>query len=121
MQRERQEVELPVVRFARKHGVLALKLNLQGRRGMPDDLFLFPGGRTLFIEFKAPGEQPTALQLFTHQQLRSLGYEVKVIDDPRIGIRCITEELEAARVPAEGDQVPAIKPRRRTVARPRNG
>ena len=50
-------VEGAVVKWARGRGAIALKLNLIGSTGWPDRLFLAPGGRLAFVEFKRP-DQP---------------------------------------------------------------
>ncbi|OZI58735.1 VRR-NUC domain-containing protein [Bordetella genomosp. 1] len=59
------------------------------RRSVPDRLRLRqvpPEHRALvgryvhFIEFKAPGDKPTAAQVREHERLRALGYRVDVID-----------------------------------------
>lgn len=34
------------------------------------------------VEIKAPGEKPRPLQLSRHRMLRSLGFQVYVLDDP---------------------------------------
>ena len=59
------------------------KLKLTGRRPGVPDVHLpvesadgLDGG--LWIEFKKPGEKPTAVQLEWHQRLRNLGHRVKV-------------------------------------------
>jgi hypothetical protein len=66
-------------------------------------MFLIPGGKPLFVEFKAPGEKPRKLQEHIHIILRRLGYEVKVFDSAE---RCISEilgALEASRLSKEGN------------------
>jgi hypothetical protein len=35
-----------------------------------------------FVEVKKPGKSPGALQLQRHKQIRSLGFQVFVLDDP---------------------------------------
>lgn len=60
-------------------GGRALKLNT-GVRGMPDRLILLPGENAVFVEMKAPGEQPRLLQQKRITQLRELGFWVEVID-----------------------------------------
>lgn len=40
--------------IALEHGCIAGKVNMDGRRGWPDGLFLFPGGHVWFVEFKHP-------------------------------------------------------------------
>ena len=49
-------------------------------------IILFSGGRVGFVEVKAPGKQPRALQLSRHEELKALGFLVFVLDnDERIG------------------------------------
>lgn len=62
-------------------GIVAVKLNLRSRRHFPDRMILLPFGRTVFIEFKRPGEEPRAAQLSNHRWLRSLGHIVGVFDN----------------------------------------
>ena len=57
---------------------------------MPDRLVLLPSGRMAFVELKAPGKKPRALQLARHRLLRRLGFQVYVID----GIEQIDSVLE---------------------------
>ena len=61
-------------------GGLALKLAPMGLAGIPDRLVLLPHARACFVELKAPGELPRALQLSRHRMLRALGFTVLVID-----------------------------------------
>jgi hypothetical protein len=39
-----------------------------------------PGGRIVFVELKAPGKKPTAIQLHVHKLLQELSADVRVID-----------------------------------------
>lgn len=48
--------------------------------GLPDRIVLKPRGRVWFVEVKTTGKQPTARQLFVHDLLKGLGFEVWVID-----------------------------------------
>ena len=50
--------------------------------GMPDRIVLLPGAHLGFVEVKAPGQKPRALQLRRHKQLRQLGFPVFILDDP---------------------------------------
>ena len=59
---------------------IAPKFTSPGFDGMPDRLVLLPGGRMGFVELKAPGKKPRALQLARHRLLRRLGFKVYVID-----------------------------------------
>ncbi|MBR0513907.1 MAG: VRR-NUC domain-containing protein [Clostridia bacterium] len=63
-------------------GGLCPKFVSPGMDGMPDRLVLLPGGRIAFVEAKAPGKKPRPLQLRRHEQLRRLGFDVYVLDDP---------------------------------------
>lgn len=65
-------IERPVCKFAKDHGVLAMKLAGPGQRGQPDRMFL-KDGRVLFIEFKAPGKKPTPLQYWWSRRLAKHG------------------------------------------------
>ena len=44
-------------------GCIVRKFISPGNRGVPDRMFIFPRGTVAFIEFKAPGKKPTALQM----------------------------------------------------------
>ena len=63
------------------YGVRSIKLDSRVSSGWPDRLFLVPGGRPLFIEFKKPGDKPGAKQDYVIGVLRDLGYAVEVHDD----------------------------------------
>jgi hypothetical protein len=61
-------------------GVRSLQLELRFDAGWPDRLFLLPGGKPLFMEFKRPGGRPRPLQLERLDTLVRLGY-LESIDD----------------------------------------
>lgn len=54
-------IEKAVCAYAKLKGCLVIKLAGQNQRGQPDRLFI-RAGRCLFVEFKATGKKPTALQ-----------------------------------------------------------
>jgi hypothetical protein len=56
------DIERGVVQWAKANGWLTWKNNGPGDRGKPDRTFVSPTGLVVFIEFKAPGKRPTALQ-----------------------------------------------------------
>ena len=56
------EIEGKVCNYARGKGCYTRKFKSPGNRGVPDRLFMTPAGVVFFIEFKAPGKTPTALQ-----------------------------------------------------------
>jgi hypothetical protein len=62
----------------------AYKFTSPGRRGVPDRLVLLPGGRTVFVECKAPSEQPRPDQVREHNRLRALGFNVVVLDSKNL-------------------------------------
>lgn len=71
---------------AKNRGGMALKFISPGMNGVPDRIVLMPGGKMAFVELKAPGKAPRALQEKRIRQLRKLGFLVYVLDDTeRIG------------------------------------
>ena len=54
-------IEKEVCKFAKEHGCLVMKLAGPNQKGQPDRMFIRKG-KVLFMEFKAPGKLPTALQ-----------------------------------------------------------
>jgi len=61
-------------------GGKCMKFVSPGMSGVPDRICLFPGGRVIFIETKAPGGRLRPLQRKRHQELRKLGFKVLLID-----------------------------------------
>ena len=61
--------------------VWVIKLLSTFVKGLPDRLILCRGGYVGFAEIKTTGKKPTKIQTFIHDKLRSLGFEVFVIDD----------------------------------------
>ena len=51
-----------------------------GNAGVPDRIVFLPKGRIIFVELKAPGQKPTALQNRVHRMLADLGADVRVVD-----------------------------------------
>lgn len=77
--RER-DIEQYLREQVKKIGGLAYKFESPGNAGVPDRLVLLPGGKIHFVELKAPGKKPTALQLAQHRRFEKLGFTVLVID-----------------------------------------
>jgi hypothetical protein len=75
-----QEIELQLVRAVKKMGGRAVKFMSPGFDGMPDRLVLLPGGKCGFVEVKAPGKKPRALQRVRIEMLRVWGFKVYVLD-----------------------------------------
>jgi hypothetical protein len=74
------KIERTVSAWAKDMGILTIKLNVRGQRGVPDRLYLL-AGKTLFIEFKKPGSKPTAIQRWALNNLRATGFDAVVVDD----------------------------------------
>ncbi|MCM3589642.1 VRR-NUC domain-containing protein [Brevibacillus borstelensis] len=62
-------------------GGRAYKWTSPGNNGVPDRIVLLPGGRIAFVELKAPGKKPTALQINQQRYIAGLGMPVVVIDN----------------------------------------
>ena len=76
-----KSIEKKLINAVRGMGGIAPKFVSPGYDGMPDRIVLVPGGHMAFVEVKAPGEKPRALQLARHEMLRRLGFKVYVLDD----------------------------------------
>lgn len=61
-------------------GGKAYKFVSPGNAGVPDRLVCLPGSRVVFVELKAPGKKPTALQKKKQAELAKLGQQVFVVD-----------------------------------------
>lgn len=76
-----KDIEKKLVAVVKKMGGMAVKFVSPGFDGMPDRLVLLPNGKIAFVELKAPGKKPRALQLRRIKQLRKLGFACYVIDE----------------------------------------
>lgn len=86
-----RDVEKRLVSEVKKRHGVSPKFVSPGTNGMPDRIVLLPNGKIVFVELKAPGKKPRALQLACHKKLRALGFDVFVIDN----ISQIDEMLES--------------------------
>lgn len=76
------DVERALVKRVEKElGGSCEKFTSPGRRSVPDRICLFPGGRIIFVELKAPGKTPSKLQQRDHERRRAMGFDVRVIDN----------------------------------------
>ena len=80
---QEKRIEQKLVKAVKAHGGVAIKMNPAGMNGIPDRLVLMPGGKALFIEVKAPGRKPRALQITRMKQLEALGFPCFVLDDDK--------------------------------------
>lgn len=102
MRQLESRLEQRVVEEAKKRGAICFKLNNRASVGWPDRLFLFSGGRILFIEFKREGEVPRPLQHYRLQQLRDAGYDAVWCDNFDDAMVCLARAVEASRRSEEG-------------------
>jgi len=58
----------------------AYKWNSPGNVGVPDRIVMLPEARLAFVELKATGKKPTAMQEVQHRRIRDLGFQVFVLD-----------------------------------------
>lgn len=101
-------------------GIENSKLKVLGDNGFPDRVFWLPGGRPFLIEFKRPGEEPRPKQLYIHNKLRNLGYQVEVHDNAINAFEAVIKALESTPLPEEGRQVLARAKTRLVILRQRN-
>lgn len=85
-------IERAVCAFAKQYGCLVLKLAGPNQKGQPDRMFL-RDGKVLFVEFKAPGKKPTALQMKWMSDLFCNNFPAFVCDDINEGKQLIEEFL----------------------------
>jgi hypothetical protein len=81
-------IEQTVCAYAKSQGCLTLKLSGQNQKGQPDRMFLYHG-RILFVEFKAPGKRPTALQARWLERLTEHTFAATSCDNIEAGKRLI--------------------------------
>ena len=77
-----KQIEHKLLTETRKRDGLCLKFISPGWNGVPDRIVLLPGGKIGFVEVKKSGENPRTLQLRRHKQIRKLGFQVFILDDP---------------------------------------
>lgn len=74
-------IEQQLIKEVRRRGGLCEKW-MASTDGWPDRICIMPQGKIGFVEVKAPGKKPRPLQLHRHEQLRRLGFQVYVLDQP---------------------------------------
>jgi hypothetical protein len=86
------KLENAAISYARSLGILTYKFVSPSNRGVPDRVFIFPGGVTLWVEFKAPKKKPSPLQIRTLSRMAQQGSMVAVVDN-LAGFFDITDRL----------------------------
>jgi hypothetical protein len=77
-----KKIEHKLLMGTKKRAGLCLKFVSPGWNGVPDRMVLLPKGKMGFVEVKKFGEKPRAIQRRRHKQLRNLGFQVFILDDP---------------------------------------
>jgi hypothetical protein len=78
-------IEQKVCDYAKSKGCLVYKFTSPSRRSVPDRMFIAPGGRVFWIEFKRLGLKPTPGQEVEIEKIRSKGGIVCVVDNVEQG------------------------------------
>lgn len=60
---------------------LVWKFVSPGTAGVPDRLVILPGGRTIYVELKRPGEDLRKLQVYRKKQLEQRGHTCVKVDN----------------------------------------
>ena len=91
------DIEGKVIKWAKIHDILPLKMNPDSDSGWPDRLWLFYYPCMCFIEFKAPGATTKPRQKYKQElqraELERRGFPVRVITSVEDGIAFLTKEL----------------------------
>ena len=80
-----KDVEKRVKDYARGQGWLAYKFTSPGHIGVPDGLFISPGGFVLFMEFKQTGKVATPMQLREIDRINQHNVLAMVVDSIQQG------------------------------------
>jgi hypothetical protein len=77
----------------REQGGIAYKFTSPGNNGVPDRLILFPGGRAVFVETKAPGKKSRPMQKHQQNRISALGFPVYADIDSKEKVDQLLEEV----------------------------
>lgn len=92
---QESQIERAVCRdLLKEHGIRSAKLTVPTENGWPDRMILIPGGKPFFVEFKAPGEKPRPKQLYIHQMLLGLGYDVETHDNYELAVAAVLKRVK---------------------------
>jgi hypothetical protein len=71
--RDEGKIERSVSKWAKERGWLSIKFTPKGDVGWPDRIFISPSGVHVWIEFKALGQKPRAIQEYRGRLLELQG------------------------------------------------
>jgi hypothetical protein len=75
-----KNLETRVRELLKSTGGGSVKMGVVHWIGFPDRLCLIPMGFAFFAEIKSEGKKPTLIQRKVHDWLRSIGFDVLVVD-----------------------------------------
>lgn len=88
------KIETASCDYARRLGCYTRKFKSTSQRGVPDRLFISNTGKVFFIEFKALGKSPTALQL---RELALINSSMGELINSKMGSAHWADSLESAK------------------------
>lgn len=74
------KVQSRIIKRYEAQGWFVVKLVLTSKPGIPD-LLCLKDGKAVFIEVKRPGEKPRPLQDYRIDELRRMGFDVRVLTE----------------------------------------
>jgi|GEM_PF-2632881 len=86
------KIEKDSVKAANKLGWYSFKVVSPNFRGAPDRAFI-KDGETLYIEYKQPSKEPTALQSKVHKIFADYGVKVHIATSVDETVRILTNEV----------------------------
>ena len=69
-------------RYVESKGGMAVKLLSQFINGLPDRMYLLPGGTVIFAEFKSTRCKPRPIQRVILDRIAALDFNVRVVSNP---------------------------------------
>lgn len=106
------DIEGTVVKWAKLHDILPLKMTPASDSGWPDHLWLFYYPCMSFVEFKAPGATTKPRQKVKQElhraELARRGFPVKVIDNVAEGIAFLEDTL-LSRASSEARHIASVR------------
>ena len=74
--------ERTMSKYVESKGGMAVKLLSQFINGLPDRMYLLPGGTAIFVEFKSTGRKPRPIQRVILDRIAALDFNVRVVSNP---------------------------------------
>lgn len=74
--------ERTMSKYVESRGGVAVKLLSQFMNGLPDRMYLLPGGTAIFVEFKSTGCKPRPIQRVILHRIAALDFNVRVVSNP---------------------------------------